>query len=335
MDAPLKADDTVAFALNTYHEKEKRFAKRITELRKENFDFDAALKALRNENPKYETDPFLLKYYLPISFSDKYKLPIPQHLSNHSQYEWIIWDLQNLKKNSPKDFKRYKKYLPLLYKLLKKHTQYKGPFKGTEKEIGFTLAADTTEKRLKEIELFVKGKLPPQINTYLKVNRSIEDFNGTRLCLGCSHSIAECERHRNKRRYDKDYTVNLPGEPDNRDVLTDLVGDFFNPELWKKLPANRFESVVFEHVWGIADPTLLKEIFRVLKPGGFVANFNYIEAEDINKAVDHFNSWHREFGRALRSDTYVEYFTSLGFEKVGTGKEDETGKLGLHAFKPK
>lgn len=336
MDAPLKADDTIAFALNKYHEEEKRFAQKIAELKKQKFDFDKALKSVRLENPRYEKSPMALKYLLPGEFSKKYKIDLPEHLVNHSGYEWIIWSLQNLQRDSPKDFDLYKKYLPLLSQLLKKHIQYRGPFKGTQKEIGFTLTADINEKRLKEIDLFVEGKHTQQINKYLKINRPIKDFKGTRLCLGCSHAgVENCERHINKKRFEKDYTINLPGLQNNADQFTDLVGDFFNPELWKELPSNRFESVIFENVKGMGNPKLLKEIFRVLKPGGYVANFGYNENADINKAVDDFNIWHHFFGRALRTDTYIQYFNSLGFERVGNGLDDETGKLGIHAYKPR
>lgn len=342
MDTPLKADDTVALLLNKYYAEEKTFEKAVNTLQEKKFEFDKELEKFKEKNKR------LAEFDLIVAFFKSHEIDVPLHLLGTHSYDWIVRQIFDLEIEAPEDFEKYKKYLPLLTAILKKSGDYVGPFKNTETPQSLFFKTQFSKKYFEQLEKLYKGemKLPTFEESKFTINRPLSQFKGTRLVLGCSHGlrptpdIPSCP-HVNKQRFDQDYTLNMAGEHDIDDKLTDIVGDYRNPELWKKIPDNHFESVLFEYTPGIMEPRLLKEIIRVLKPGGYVGSSALVA--DLDERVEIINSWTKLVGKALRTQSYKEVLEAAGFEKIGRSMVDDYvktdyapyQKIGLYAFKPK
>lgn len=342
MDQPVEGNDSVALLLNKYYAQEKTFQTVVDKLKAEKFDFDQNFEKYKSQHEKLSPDECITQFF------KKYKIEVLPHLLLNNSYSWILQSIFDLQIEAPQDFKKYKKYIPLLITILKKSSQYVGPFKDAQTPQSLAFKTQFAEGYFEQLDSLVKGEIEfPLFNvSEIKVNRPLSQFKGTRLVLGCSHGmvptpgIPSCP-HVNKQRIDLDYTVNTTGEHDIDDKITDIVGDYRNPELWQQLPSNYFESVLFEFTPGIMEPRLLKEILRVLKPGGYVGSSAPIK--NLDQRIDLIGIWTELTGKALRTQTYREVFEQAGFEKAGhdlvdkyvTTDNPSYQKIGLYAYKPK
>lgn len=132
------------------------------------------------------------------------------------------------------------------------------------------LCAFCTSSYAKERELIEQCTIP------FIVNRSIADFSGDTLILGCGHKevdrtlLSDGESIHASHKHENEYTIDV-----RSDINPDLVASIADPETHaylRKYGKGKFKRIILEHVPLIFsyDECLLTLIHDLLLPGGIV-----------------------------------------------------------------
>jgi len=95
-----------------------------------------------------------------------------------------------------------------------------------------------------------------------KINRRVDEFQGARLVLGCGRAQ---ERGCGGHDLNQDYLVTIDQKSD-----PDLCANYHSSEFWNEFPDAKFEEVFFEGFVPDPDMSSLKQVARILRPGGIV-----------------------------------------------------------------
>jgi hypothetical protein len=152
---------------------------------------------------------------------------------------------------------------------------------------------------------------PPRPVVTAVVNQPVSEYKGSRLILGCGHQDDTEHHHSNE------YCIDI-----NPRMNPDIVGDCTDVDMWRNIPDQRFNTVQFEGFGLRPSRVVMREIHRILVPGGV--------AQIIN---DTFYRWlNAEVSDDGRTEA-ARFFNDCGFERVDTfGGPNEA--YWIHAYKP-
>lgn len=98
---------------------------------------------------------------------------------------------------------------------------------------------------------------------YYKINRSIKEFTGNKLVVGCGHAMNEGVKQCDGHSFETTYLIDI-----NKNSKPDMEANVYSNECWKQFDAERFEEVFFEGFPPRLDEKMLKNILRILMVGG-------------------------------------------------------------------
>lgn len=139
----------------------------------------------------------------------------------------------------------------------------------------------------------------------------------TTLVFGCGHASSTCQHHCNSSQVNTHYTVDL-----NREILPDVISNFYDCRLDGHLPREHFEEVILEGAGDIGHLAFMRLIFNVLKPGGIVRTVHYSpnmwKTNSGESSVDApvYNSTKHVAQRPILDISYNVLLTGIGFNSI-------------------